>query len=360
MSLQLKTKKPRGSAVRGGWKRREAILLLERLQAYASSGLSIDRSLQILEEGASKRQKASLRQMRREVESGRSLGDSMAAGIRLPATVLSLIRHGESSGRLPESLSAARTMLEHGEDLKKKLGSAMAYPVVIGIFAALLTLGLVRGVMPQIIPMLVSLHVELPILTRIVIACSEGLIGYGLYGSIALAIAAAILVAAYRKSVGFRLAAQSLLLRIPLAGRLYADYCISILLQSCGSLIESGAPAGASYARSVAALSFLPIKRRLEAKAESLNRGEQVHRAFQDRAISAFVPSLLSAGEMSGTLGASMVRAAAILDRDIEHSLRRLTSLVEPIMMAGMGLIVGAIALSIVMPIYDISKVLQR
>jgi len=73
-----------------------------------------------------------------------------------------------------------------------------------------------------------------------------------------------------------------------------------------------------------------------------------------------FVSSLVRAGEATGSLGISLTRCASIIDRDIEHSLKRLTSLVEPVMMAGMGGAVGAIALSIIMPIYDISKVLQR
>jgi type II secretory pathway component PulF len=73
-----------------------------------------------------------------------------------------------------------------------------------------------------------------------------------------------------------------------------------------------------------------------------------------------YIVALVSAGELSGTLGASLLRAANILDRDIEHSLKKLTSLIEPLMMIGLGVIVGSIALSIIMPIYDISKVLQH
>ncbi|NCW28743.1 MAG: hypothetical protein EBV83_10740, partial [Verrucomicrobia bacterium] len=73
-----------------------------------------------------------------------------------------------------------------------------------------------------------------------------------------------------------------------------------------------------------------------------------------------FVAPLIHAGEASGTLGNSLLRASLILDRDIENILRKITALIEPIMMAGMGCIVGSIALSIMMPIYDISKVLQK
>ena len=298
--------------------------------------------------------------MRLAIESGRSLAESFPRTLGLPAAALGLIRHGESSGRLAESLQTARIMLEHGEELKKKLGSAMAYPSVIGLFAAALTLSLVRGVMPQIIPMLVSLHVELPLLTRVVIACSQGLVSYGAYGLLASVFIAVGLVALFRKSIAVKFFIQTLFMKIPIVGRLYTDYCVSILLQTCGSLIETGSAAGTSYAKSVASLPLLPLRREFESKMSDLNRGGQMHVAFKGNAVRSFVPSLLSAGEMSGTLGASMIRAATVLDRDIDHSLKRLTSLVEPLMMVGMGLIVGSIALSIMMPIYDISKVLQK
>ncbi len=342
------------------WPRREVILFLERLECYISSGLSLDRSIQIMEEDCGKRQKIPIRSMRLSVESGRSFADSLAGTIRLPVTSLGIIRHGESSGRLSQSLAVARALLEHDEELRKKLGSALTYPAVIGIFALLITFGLVRGVMPQIIPMLESLHVELPILTRVVIAFSRGLMSYGLYASIAMAIAFGISVASYRKRAGVKAAAQGTLMRLPLVGKLCARYCISVFLHSCGSLIETGSPAGTSYAKSASSISLLPLRKIFESKNSGLSRGEPVHMAFKGRHVPSFIASLLSAGEMSGTLGASMVRAATILDRDIDHALKRITALVEPVMMAGMGLAVGAIALSILMPIYDISKAIQR
>jgi len=336
------------------------ILFLERLELYVSSGLSVDRSLQIIEDDSPAKYRESVRRMRISIESGRPLADSASGMINLPQTAAGLIRHGESSGRLAQSVMAARTMLEHGEELKKKLGSAMAYPVIIGAFASLLTLGLVRGVMPQIIPMLESLHVPLPVLTRAVIALSQGFISYGAYGGLASVGLIAAVLFLYKRSAKAKYLSHWLIMRIPIAGRLSADYSISIFLQSCGSLIETGSPAADSYRKSAASVSLMPLRSIFQSKVYGLERGTVIHAAFKDRAIPGFIPSLLSAGESSGTLGASMLRAAAILDRDIDHSLKRLTALVEPLMMAGMGLAVGSIALSIMMPIYDISKVLQK
>lgn len=335
-------------------------MFLERMESYVSSGLSVDRALHIIEEESEKREKTVIRRIRLSIESGHSLADSCALSVKLSPTILGIIRHGESSGRLAQSLGSARSLLEHSDELKKKITSAMIYPVAIGIFATLLTLGLVQGVMPQIIPMLESLHVSLPLLTRVVIAFSHGLVRYGLLAGVIFTVLIVSLPALYQKSVGVRFCIQKMTMRIPLIGSLLVRHTISVMLQSCGLLIETGSPAGSSYAKSVAALPLLPLKNMFELQISGLNRGAPINLAFKAKEIPGFISSLISAGEISGTLGASMVRAAAILDKDMDHMLKRLTSLIEPLMMICMGLVVGAIALSIMMPIYDISRILQK
>jgi len=125
-------------------------------------------------------------------------------------------------------------------------------------------------------------------------------------------------------------------------------------------LIESGLSSTQAYARTASVISLLPLKESFLSDLGDIFRGVSFGSVMSGKKMPPYIVPLLQAGEASGTLGASLSRAAAILDRGIEHSLHRMTSLIEPVMMAGMGCIVGAIALSIMMPIYDISKVLQK
>jgi len=342
------------------WKRREIILFLERLELYVSSGLPIDDALKISAEGISKKQKNDLKEVSKAVSAGGLLSLNLTKFIGISDTTTGLIENGELSGDLSRALLSAKSLLEREDELLKKCTSAMVYPIVIGLFAVILTIGLVRGVMPQIIPMLKSLNVSLPLLTRTTIAFSDSLTMYGIQALLIGIICLIILSVAYKKIKFVRKVFQTVLIKIPIVGALLRNYAVVVFLRSCGSLIESGLPVTKSYARTVKAISLLPFKDILSSDIDNISRGISLGNIISNKKMPPYIAPLLHAGEISGTLGTSLLRAATILDKDIEHSLRRLTSLIEPIMMAGMGCVVGAIALSIMMPIYNISKVLQR
>ena len=341
------------------------ILLLERLELYVSSGLTINKALAISAQGISVSsrkswQKNSIEQVIVRVESGGLLAQGLVQFMHISKTTAGLIEHGESSGGLVRALSSARILLEKDDELLRKCTSAMAYPFIIGLFACVLTIGLIRGVMPQIIPMLKSLHVELPLLTRIVMYISEVLTSHGLYIGFGIIFLCAGLRICYTKIPAVKKFCHSVCIRIPLIGGLVQDYALTVFLQSCGSLVEAGLPVSHAYTHTLDTVPLIPLRDALKQHEHDLSRGVSLGIVLSQKRIPAYVSSLVHAGESSGTLGSSILRAASILDRDIDHMLKKVTSLIEPMMMAGMGCVVGAIALSIMMPIYDISKVLQK
>lgn len=344
------------------WKDKDRILLFERLELYMSAGLPLDKALQIVGQGSTKKQRVSMERVQDDVMSGSIISKSFTKHIGLSKTLSSLIEHGESSGELVRALTISRTMLEKQGEALKKCISALVYPGVIAVFASLLTIGLVRGVMPQITPMLKSLNAGLPLLTRIVIAVSENMVSYGLYGVGGIIFVSILVTILYAKVSKCTYVCQYVFIRLPIIGHLIFSYSLSLFLQSLGSLVESGVSVARSYTNTVNTLSLLPLRWSLLKKIPDIHKGIPCGIVLQgiSKKIPAYVPSLLLAGEASGTLGTSLLRAASIIDRDMDHSLKRLTSLIEPVMMVGMGCTVGSIALSIMMPIYDISKVLQH
>jgi type II secretory pathway component PulF len=342
------------------WQRRDVILLLERLELYIAAGLQVDRALALSAEGISKRHRSSLLSALSAVESGGSLSRALSRSIAISPTLAGLIGHGETSGGLREALSAAKAVLEREDEMLRKCTAALAYPLVIALFAGALTVGLVRGVMPQIIPLLKSLHVPLPLLTRSVIFVSENILSKGAYAALGLVLAFALLRIAYIKRERFRRISQSVAVRLPIVGGLIRRYALAVFLRSCGAMIGSGLSVGESYRNTASAVSLLPMRSDLLACAGEIDRGVPLGTALSLKNIPRYVRPLALAGEATGSLGPSLVRSADIIDRDIEHELKRLSSLIEPVMMVAMGCVVGAIALSIMLPIYDISKVLQK
>lgn len=340
--------------------RKDSILLLERLELYLSAGLVIDRALTIIESDMTGSLKQSIITMRNKIESGHSIAEGLSDSCTISKTAIHLITQGELTGRLSQSLLTSRLLLEQGEELKKKILSSVTYPVAIGLFASLLTVGLVKGVMPQIIPMLLSLNVQLPLLTRVVIMFSQGFTKYWLYIILGLALCGSVSTLLYRRCILVRNGIHTILLKTPFIGSLLIKYEISLFLRSCGSLVETGVPVPQSLLRSAETMSLIPLKRMIVLKIPEVERGAPIHLMFKQKLIPRFISGLISAGESSGSLDQSLIRASMILNRDIDHVLKRATALIEPIMMVAMGLIIGSIALSIMMPIYDISKVLQK
>jgi type II secretory pathway component PulF len=344
------------------WKRREIILLLEQLGLYISSGLTLDRTIQIITENSPVHLKKDLVEIVQAVEAGTLFSRIFSERITSHGSIIGVIQQGEQSGELGKAFLSAHVLLEKRDELTKKCLSALAYPVVIGIFATLLTIGLVRGVMPQIIPLLMSMHVELPLLTRVVIALSQGLITYSIYLCVGIVIGVGLFRLSYTRCLPLKRVVHVGILHVPLVGHTFRIYWHALFLRSCGSLIDSGLPAAQSYESACGGVSLVPLRNDLESHRQPLAQGTLMSHVFRHKrlAMPPFVSALVSAGESSGTLGVSCIRAADILDRNLDHSLKRMTSLIEPLMMIVMGCTVGAIALSILLPIYDISKVLQR
>jgi type II secretory pathway component PulF len=348
-------------SIKRKFNRADLILLFERLELYIASGLALNKALAILGEGMLEREKTAIKKVCLSIESGNSLSRALRKSLNISLTISGLIENGENGGKLAEALNSSRKLLEKEDELWKKCASAMAYPIIIGLFSLVITIGLMRGVMPQIIPMLKSLHMQLPLLTRIVMALSDILMAYGLYLALLIVLLPIAFLYLYKKNQLIRKFTQSILIRFPLFGDLIYSYSFSLFLLSCGSLIESGMGSATAYENAVGTSSLIPLRNELSKELPSISRGVSISIAFRKmKRIRPFMSPLLSAGEISGTLGKSLLRGAMILDREIEYSLKKITALVEPFMMAGMGLIVGAIALSIMMPIYDISKALQH
>ncbi len=344
------------------WKRREIIIFLDQLGIYVSSGLGLDQALLIMSDNSTKHRKSTIDDIKRSVESGALFSRVFKENISKSPTLVGIIEQGQLSGDFGRALNAAKMLLEREDELSKRCWSAMAYPTVIGVFACLLTIGLVRGVMPQIIPLLESLHVKLPLLTRMVIWISENFLKYGLWMGFAAVFLISSLLFLYKKYERFREVIHNIILWTPLVGGIVRSYWQALFLRSCGTMVESGLSVSLAYTNTISGVSLIPLKNKLSRNSAALDGGTSLSTVAGSSGVRfpSYISALISAGESSGTLGTSLLRGADIIDRDLEHLLKKLTSLIEPIMMAGMGCVVGAIALSIMMPIYDISRVLQK
>ncbi|MDE2037882.1 MAG: type II secretion system F family protein [Patescibacteria group bacterium] len=343
---------------RPAWRQRDKAMLIERLGMYIGAGLPVDRALLAAADGAPARQEDSLKRAAAAAGSGQPFWKAIDREARLPASVRGIVSCGEASGGLASALASAASVMERSADMKSKCLSAMAYPAVIACATVAISIGLMRGVMPQIEPLLKGIGSGLPPLTVAVMAASDLLASYWGYGLSATAALAAVLWYGHRFTP-VRAAIQRALALVPLVGPAAHAYSASAMARSLGALMASGMPVDAAYGEAIGAVPLLKLRRSLEAKKEGVSRGEPLNAALKP-ALPAYASSIVAAGEMSGDVAAALVRAADIMDKELDRSLKRAASLIEPLMMMAMGTAVGTVALSIMMPIYDMSKALQH
>lgn len=337
-------------------------MLLERLELYCGAGMPLDKALLAAGEGGSTKHQASLSRAAESVSNGIPLAKSLAGAIIIPGAVLGLIEHGQSSGRLVDMIGSARSLMDRGEDLKSQCVSAAIYPCVIGSLAVLLVIGLVKGVMPQIVPMLLGLRVELPLLTRMVMAASDAVGKYGLPILAGIATVTPLSAWVYRKHLGIQRVVHKIVAKTPLVGALVRDYAWSVFLRSCGSLVQAGIAAVDAYETAASRMPLVHLRDVIKERSAAVRGGTGFKAIAEDErlVISPHLSQLIAAGEASGNLGEALTRSADILDKDIERRIKRLSGLMEPALMASMGMMVGSIALAIMMPIYDMSRALQQ
>ncbi len=342
------------------WNRRQKILLLEQLEMFVSAGLSVARGLEIVRDGRSDSVLISLDKAVRDVSSGIALSQVLSRHICLSRSLASIIEYGERTGDLAASLRSAKDLLMKEDELVKRCASAMTYPIVIGILAVVLTVGLIRIVVPSIVPMLVSMHIALPILTKVTIWLSQTIVSSGLYIFSFLLVIILVSVFIYRRYAKVKKYSHKLIFHVPLVGNMIYSYSLSIFIRSLGTLVASGIPIVEAYSEAVHSVFFEPFLDDVGYGTEHIKSGLPPQDIFVNKNMPTFISPLISAGESSGSLGKSLLRVADIIDSDLDHLLKRITSLIEPIMMVVVGGVVGSIALSIMMPIYDMSKVLQH
>lgn len=342
------------------WNPKDTILFLGQLHSYLQAGFTLDRALLTIQDSYKSRYRISINNCLISIQKGISLSKAVESNITKSNIVFALISQGESSGSVIEAISMSASILEQREQLKKKVFSALIYPVVIAIFSVIMIVGLVRGVIPQIAPILTSLRLQLPLMTRIVIKTSNILSQHGLMIVLLLTILIFLVTYSVKKYNKISYIFDFIILKFPIMGRMINSVNLSVFLRSCGSMLNAGVTVNNAFTQSCVSISNNFLKEKIRNNLAHINDGTSLIKIFNNTKVPPYVLPMITSGEASGTLGQALVGSASILEKEIENNLKKIVSLIEPIMMAGMGTVVGSIALSIMMPIYSISSAIQR
>jgi type IV pilus assembly protein PilC len=323
-----------------------------------NAGLAMVRCLDILsEQTEDKKLRETLIQVRRDVEGGSTLSNSLAKHPQVFSMLyISMVKAGEMGGVLDEVLERLAGFMEKDFALKKKVKSALTYPVVILLMASGIVFFLVTYILPTFVALFEGMSLALPLPTQILIAVTKGARNPAVMIPVfILCGVGGFLVGQYIKTPAGRKQYDMMKLNIPVFGLLNRKVSISRFCRTLGTLLSSGVPimqaleiVGRASGNEIIAMTVTKVR-------ESIREGESI--ASPLGASGMFPPmvtQMVAVGEETGNLDAMLSKIADFYDTEVEYMLASLTSMLEPIMIVGMGGIVGFIVISVFLPLYQL------
>lgn len=292
------------------------------------------------------------------VESGQTLAQALSKYQKtFGEFFISMVRVGEASGSLSQNLLHLSKELRKQQEIRGKAKSAMIYPAVVLVATVGMSIGLTVFIFPKILPIFTSLRVELPITTRIVIAFMEFIQTKGfLAGGILFAFFVGLRGLISFKKVHFYF--DRLLLFIPIASKIIMNITLANFCRSLAIMLKSGMTLTDSLAVTQVTFHNLYYRKQIDLIIDGVRKGEEMaeYMATKPHLFPPMLTGMIKVGEHTGNLEENLRYLSEYYTEEVEISVRNLTSLLEPILVLVMGLVVGFIALSIIMPIYSITQ----
>jgi len=297
-----------------------------------------------------------------DLADGFPLSSSLAKYPRIFDSFLtSIIAVGEESGSLSGQLLYLAIQLEKKQELTSKVRGALFYPLVVMTGALGVGTYLAFFLLPKLLPLFNSLHIELPITTRILLAFSKGLLLYWMWvgGGLILAVIIGIVLWQFRpiKHFGHRM-----LLAMPIFGRLVRDIQLVQINRVLGTLLKSGLQIVPALKVTSASVSNLVYVDALDETVIAVERGETLASTLKGwkRLFPGTAVSMIGVGERTGSLPRSLLAMADFSEREVDNLTKNLSALIEPLLLLILGVVVGFVALSIITPIYQLTQGMTR
>ena len=347
----------------GKMKRMRHVAMFSRqLHVLISSGTPLVDSLGALERQAGDPGwKAVVTQLRLKVEQGEALSKAMESHPEYFDTIArSLLAAGESGGSFDAMLDRLASLIRKQVQTRSAVRGAMIYPCLLVVVSiAVLTL-MLTFVLPRFAQLFQSLDVPLPPTTKFLMMLSDGLLGYW-WAVIAVLIAAVVGAYFWVGTEAGRIRIHTVLIRLPLFGPTIRNFTVARIIRVLGVLMTGRVPLleALRLARHTAGnIHYVGLVAKAE---EAVTRGSTISSVFAESDL--ITPSLTEAiksGEQSGQMAGLLLNMADFMDEENEVVVKSLTSIIEPIILIVLGLLVGFIAMSMFLPLFDLTSMTQR
>ncbi len=337
----------------------ETVNFLQQLSTLIDSGMPLVEALSSIAEGMeTARSQAVIASVRQQVLEGKSLAEALRTH-HFDDVICNMVDAGEETGQLDAVSTRLAELLERRQALSQELLSATLYPVIILAFGVIVMLFLLAVVVPQIVTVFERAGGDLPALTVFVIATSEFLRNNGLLLILLFSASVFTYIMAMKKEA-MRYKRDELLLKIPALSSLFLKTNTSRYARTLGMLLEGGVPALAAMKIAQQSITLLPMREAVGQARDMLREGSSLADGLKT---GGFVPLLalrmIAVGEQSGTLDKMLIRVADNYDKESSRNIKRLLTIMEPMLVMGMAVGVGTLAMAILLPIVEMNQLVH-
>jgi len=341
----------------GKIKTHDKIILARNLGSMISAGLSVTRALSVMEKQTKNKNLQTLfRGLAEDVSRGQTLSDSMHGRPKVFSPLfVSMVKAGEESGNLANSLSIVANQMDKSYALTKKIHGALIYPGII--FSAMIIIAILMLIymVPALTATFKGLGVALPLSTRVIITISDFVVTHTIItlGGLMFIVVGclAILKSAFGKRV-----MDSVSLKIPVIGEIVREMNSARTARTLSSLLSSGVDVVSALGVTRDVVQNHLYKDILEEARVTIQKGEPMSAVFErhDKLYPAFVSEMISVGEETGKLSELLLGVATYYEEDVDEKTKDLSTIIEPVLMIIIGIGVGIFAVSMLAPTYSL------
>lgn len=339
---------------------KDQVFFAKRLSFLINAGIPAVEGLTVLREQMNSKGKARMLDLiLLDVTNGQTLAKSFAKFPNVFSDfTIHIIKVGESSGTLSQNLEYLAEELKKKQILRRKIIGACIYPAFITAATLGITAFLMLYLFPKITPIFISLHTALPLPTRVVMSMSVFFQNHGLLVVGLLALLVFCFSVALQKSNIFHTEFDRAMLKVPVVGSMVQCYNIANVSRTLGLLLKSGVRLSEALSIAADTTKNLIYKQECKNLGDVVARGENIssHVRTKRNIFPDIFSHMVAVGEKSGTLSTTLTYLSEMYENEVDDFTKNFSTLIEPALMICMGLLVGFIAISIITPIYGITK----
>jgi len=336
-------------------------IMARQASTMLSSGLSLLRALSILaDQTENKKLKGILSKVRDEVEQGVSFSDAVGKyPVDFPPIMINMIRAGETGGFLDKAMDSIATNFEKEHKLRSTIKSAMTYPTVVLIMSLLSVVIMLIFIVPIFQDMFSSLGGKLPLPTMMLVYASHAMVWVGPILAVVIVVGT-VWYRANKNTDRVRGFLDPLQLKLPVFGPLSKKIVIARFARNFSNMIGAGVPILQALKIVGEVSNNFVVEKALSRVAESVRKGESISDPLgREPVFPTMVSQMVAVGEDAGSMEIMLEKIAMFYDAEVESTTEALTSLIEPLLIAFLGVVIGGMIVALYLPIFQITSLIH-